>query len=463
MSNVLILDAEQTPPLGTTTPPRQPKWTDTFAYIANPDQFCRQNLKEYGPIFCTSVFGGTTIFVGSASAVQMALNGDLSYTEIGLPNTTMTMFGEYSLFQRPDLHRQRKSALRPGLAGQAVQGYIPKINDIVVQALQEWPTTGDIALFPAVEQICFDILVPLLLGVELNDAYFQRLPIASKTELKQIYKTFFDGFYGLLPWKSSFTAFGRGLQARDTLIKFMRAVMSRRQNEISLDPSSDFLAMMLVSQQEEPDGVFSNELIENQCLLQLWASHYEISGLVSSWIYQMGRHPEHFETLRVEQTTIQQNGPTQSLITGEQLKNMIFLDATLKETLRTLPPSSTANRRLSQSIVLDGVLYKKGCILIAEPRIAHILPDNFPQPESFQPDRFLENAASIDKYAYIPFGGGVHACLGAQLAMVVSKILASHLLQTFQWNVQDSAQFVQFPLKKIKDNYQIQISRPDSL
>ncbi|ABW29142.1 cytochrome P450 [Acaryochloris marina] len=457
MSDVLVLETEQAPPTGTQLPPRQPKWTDTLAYITNPDQFCRHNLKEHGPIFRTSVFGGTTIFVGSSRAVQMALNGDLRYTEIGLPQTTMTMFGEYSLFQRPDLHRQRKSALRAGLAGQAIQGYIPKINDVIIQRLQTWPAQGEIALFPAVEQICFDVLVPLLLGVELDDGCFQGLPIPSKAGLKQVYKTFFDGFYGLLPWRSSFTTFGRGLQARARLIKFMQAVIHRRQSEINLDPTADFLSMMLVSQQTDPESVFSNTLIENQCLLQLWASHYEISGLVSSWIYQLGRHPEHFAHLRGEQATIQ--AQSAQPLTSEQLKTTSFLDATLQETLRTLPPSSTANRRLTQSVVLDGVLYEKGWTLIAEPRIAHILPEHFPQPDAFQPNRFLENANARDKYAYIPFGGGVHACLGAQLAMTIAKIFGSHLLRQFEWQVQGTAPFVQFPLKKIKDSYPMQIAR----
>ncbi|NJM65233.1 MAG: cytochrome P450 [Acaryochloris sp. RU_4_1] len=67
--------------------------------------------------------------------------------------------------------------------------------------------------------------------------------------------------------------------------------------------------------------------------------------------------------------------------------------------------------------------------------------------------------ARTTKYAYIPFGGGVHACLGAQLAMVVSKIFASHLLQEFDWQIEETTQFVQFPLKKIKNNYRIAIAR----
>ncbi len=126
-----ILEVGQNPPTGIKPPPRKPKWDDTLAYIADPERFCRENFQKYGPIFQTSIFGGTTILVGSAKANQMVFNGDLKYTEIALPATTMEMFGEYSLFQRPDLHRQRKTALRPGLTGSMLKRYLPEIDRTV--------------------------------------------------------------------------------------------------------------------------------------------------------------------------------------------------------------------------------------------------------------------------------------------------------------------------------------------
>jgi len=78
----------------------------------------------------------------------MAFNGDLKYTEIALPPTTMDMFGPYSLFQRPDLHRQRKTALGPGLTGRALDGYTPHINETIGRSLQDWIAPSSIALLP---------------------------------------------------------------------------------------------------------------------------------------------------------------------------------------------------------------------------------------------------------------------------------------------------------------------------
>jgi cytochrome P450 len=460
-SDLMVLEAGQTPPAGTQTPPRQPLWTDTFTFIANPDRFCHQNVEQYGPIFKTHLFGQTTVFVGTEQANHMAFNGDLRYTEISLPPTTMSMFGEYSLFQRPDLHQERKSALRPGLAGQVLAGYLPFMNQVIDQSLRNWSVPGSIALFPGVEQICFDLLVPLLLGIKIQDSdptSFVDLPIASQKELKALYRDFFNGFYGLLHWRSPLTLYGRGMAARDRLIQFMQAIIRRRRAaQEAIDPTADFLSMMLASQQENPQGVFSDALIQNQCLLQLWASHYELSGLVSSLIYQLGQHPTWIQRLRQEQATIVATEPFSGTFSWEQLKQMQLLEAVIKETLRLLPPTSTASRRLTKSIVLDGMLYEKGWVLIAEPRISHYLPEYFQNPRVFNPDRFLGNDHEGSPYSFIPFGGGVHACLGAQLAMVATKTFLAQWLRKFDWELTGEAEFEMFPLRQLKPNYQIRI------
>lgn len=459
--NITILAEGQAIPAETTKPPRKANWYDTFSYISNPQKFCQQNLEKYGAVFNTGVFGGNTIFVGSSNAVQMVFNGDLKYTEIALPETTMDMFGEYSLFQRGDLHRERKSALRPGLTGSILEEYTPRINQKVIDGLNDW-TDGKISLYPAVEKISFKTLVPLLLGIDLDETdaeCFKGLPLNNSSELKSLYKTYFDGFYGLLKWKSPLTAYGRGIKARAKLLEFMQAVIQRRKSSPeAIEPNADFLSMMLFAQQQNPDGVFSDALIENQCLLQLWASHYEISGFISSLIYQLGKHPQVLERLRVEQQEIIEPGSSKTF-TREQLKQMNFLEITIKETLRILPPSSTANRRLTKSVVVDGILYPQGSTIIAEPRLSHAMPEHFEHPEKFEPERFLPPRDEGKMYEFIPFGGGVHACLGAQMAIAVSKIFTSHLIDLFDWELIGEPSFVQFPLAHIKDNYQIKLHK----
>ncbi|MEM7557261.1 MAG: cytochrome P450, partial [Cyanobacteria bacterium P01_A01_bin.84] len=330
-------------------------------------------------------------------------------------------------------------------------------SNTIKKGLKGWDISEKIAVYPEVEKISFDVLTPLLWGLKLDDnnpESFAGLPVASKAQVKALYKTYFDGFYGLVKLKSPLTAYGRGIQARAKLIELMRAVIKRKKKE-EINPISDFLAMMLANQQDNPDGVFNDNLIENQCLLQLWASHYEISGLVSSLIYKLGQYPQLVKKLRQEQVEVKDKVEQKDIFSSENLKKMEFLEATIKEILRALPPSSTANRRLTKSVVVNGILYEKGCAVIAEPRLAHVMEEHFTEPEKFDPERFLAPRNEGKMYEFIPFGGGVHACLGAQMAMVVTKIFGSYLLDLFDWESIGEASFVQFPLKKLKDNYQI--------
>ena len=241
----------------------------------------------------------------------------------------------------------------------------------------------------------------------------------------------------------------------------MRAVIQKRRAS-EINDEADFLGMMLANQRDHPESVFSDELIENQCLLQLWASHYEVTGLAGSWMYLLGQHPPTLQRLRAEQSTVLGDNPQLETLSMESLKQMSYLDATIKETLRVLPPTSTANRNLTQSVVLDNVLYKKGWSLIAEPRLAHAMEAYFTNPDQFDPDRFLLQRHEGGKYTFIPFGGGVHACLGAQMATTIMKVFALHLLHRFHWHPLGQAEFVQFPLKQIKNNYQVQLSRDDN-
>lgn len=453
---IQILAEGESIPEGVKEPPRNAKITDTFTYIGNPDRFCRENLTKYGSIFKTSVFGGTTVFVGSRIANEMIFNGDKRYSEIALPPTTMEMFGEHSLFQKPELHSKRKSALSPAFTGKMLEVYLPHIQTAVINHLHQWLTTEKINLTPSVEKLSFDILVPLLLGFDPNqeDSSWAVLPIKSKEELKKLYKQFFDGFYGLIKWKSPLTAFGRGYSARKKLMEFMGVIIEQTKKQ-PIEPTANFISMMLADQENNPDTIFIDELMRTQCLLQLWGSHYEVTALLGSWIYHIGKHPTVREKIRQELEQVLGKEYKDEQITMNQLKSMKYLEATIKETLRISPPSSTANRRLTKSVVVDGYLFQQGWTVIAEPRITHFIEDYYQNPDYFEPDRFLDSRNEGKKYEFIPFGGGVHQCLGAQLAMTIMKVFASIFIQKFNWELQGTPTFTQFPLKKIKNDYQI--------
>jgi len=103
------------------------------------------------------------------------------------------------------------------------------------------------------------------------------------------------------------------------------------------------------------------------------------------------------------------------------------------------------------------MLQKPGWGLIAEPRLVHGWEQLYPDPGRFDPERFLGNSSQDRRYTFIPFGGGVHACLGAQLAMAIARVFAIHVLRAYRWQGQGSPRFDQFPLRMVKPDYRIRL------
>jgi len=103
------------------------------------------------------------------------------------------------------------------------------------------------------------------------------------------------------------------------------------------------------------------------------------------------------------------------------------------------------------------MLLKQGWGLIAEPRLVHGWERIYPDPGRFDPERFLGNASQDRRYTFIPFAGGVPACLGAQLAMTIARVFAIHALRAYGWQGQGTPRFDQFPLRMVKPNYHIRL------
>ncbi|GBN82464.1 Cytochrome P450 4V2, partial [Araneus ventricosus] len=122
--------------------------------------------------------------------------------------------------------------------------------------------------------------------------------------------------------------------------------------------------------------------------------------------------------------------------TVEDLKNMKYLECAIKETFRIYPPAPALTKYLKEDTTICGYQIPKGTVCAAFPHVLHRDEKVFPNPEKFDPDRFLpENSATRHPYAYIPFSAGPRNCIGKKLAFmelltVVSTILRRYTIES---------------------------------
>jgi cytochrome P450 len=109
------------------------------------------------------------------------------------------------------------------------------------------------------------------------------------------------------------------------------------------------------------------------------------------------------------------------------LSRLDYLDAVVKETLRLTPIVPMVGRRLTRPLTIGGMDLPAGVVAAPSIVLAHRRPERWPDPERFDPERFLGTKPT--PYEFLPFGGGVRRCIGAAFALYEMKIVLAEILK----------------------------------
>lgn len=137
----------------------------------------------------------------------------------------------------------------------------------------------------------------------------------------------------------------------------------------------------------------------------------------------------------------------------DTLKQLVYVEAVLKEAMRMIPVAPLIARENIRDIVLDGHLIPKGTVLLMNIYALHRRSDVWGSDlERFNPDRFIgEEAKRRHPYAHLPFSGGPRGCIGFRYAMMSLKILLALILKNFKLSTD-------LKYNDIKYHYQISLN-----
>jgi cytochrome P450 family 135 len=113
-----------------------------------------------------------------------------------------------------------------------------------------------------------------------------------------------------------------------------------------------------------------------------------------------------------------------------------YLVAAVQETLRMRPPVPVTLRYVARDYDLDGLHIPRGSMIAADIERMHHRPDLYPEPRAFRPERFLESRPGT--YTWIPFGGGVHRCIGAGFALTEARLILQTILRRLTFAREDA-------------------------
>ncbi|KAI5803518.1 cytochrome P450 [Peziza echinospora] len=196
-----------------------------------------------------------------------------------------------------------------------------------------------------------------------------------------------------------------------------------------------------------PEVANIKHIVPTYLLVMMWVAHISIVPSISWTIIELLNSPTHLSQLKTHlDENFPQNSATQNSGIFYDSNNRIppFLHATLRETLR-MYPLITIRRLATSSVTLPGTstVFPKGTMVQISPFLTHRNPDIYPNPEKWEPERFIEDGGDTlirklnadGKIAYLPFGGGMHKCPGEKFSMALACTIVGMLVRdyTIQW------------------------------
>jgi cytochrome P450 len=180
--------------------------------------------------------------------------------------------------------------------------------------------------------------------------------------------------------------------------------------------------MLLAARDEDGRPMTDQEIAEE--MGTLLAAGHETTATALAWAFHhiLG-NPHVLEAIQAELRAVVGADSLRS----EHVQELKYLDAAVKESLRLTPIIMDIGRHLQRATTIGGHHLPAGVNASPSIYLAHRRPDRWPQPERFDPGRFLDSRPS--PYEFLPFGGGIRRCLGMAFALYEMKVVIAQVLK----------------------------------
>jgi cytochrome P450 len=337
-------------------------------------------------------------------------------------NGLITTDGEY--------HDRARRLLMPAFHRRRMDAAVEVMVDEAERALRGRRPGEVVDLYQTARDTAMSIAMRVLAGLDPRDGGIGHEAAALFERALSFYET--ETFLMTLrgpgsPW-SKMQAARRGLDR----IVFGEIAGRRRRNGSESSTGDDVLSTLLEARDDAGHG-FSDVEVRDQLMHLLFGGHDTSSSTIAFLMYELAHHPDVVARIVDEQERVLAG---QAPTTDQLLKELPYLDMVMAETLRLYPPVWFGPRKSVSAFEFGGHRIPVDTHIIHCSWASHRLPDVFPDPDVFDPERFTpERRAQLAPGAYIPFGGGQRVCIGKRFGQLMVKAVTTTLLQRYRFEL----------------------------
>lgn len=208
---------------------------------------------------------------------------------------------------------------------------------------------------------------------------------------------------------------------------FMQLVAERRTHGYS--DRHDLLSILMQARDENGQPM-SDELLKDNILTMFFAGHETTANTLTWAFYYLSQNPSVLAELEREVDSVLSADGWPTL---DDLSQLPYTMMVIKETMRIQPIVAMWPRVLPAAVSLGDYQLKAGSFVLISPYVLHHDDRRWSSPQDFDPTRFsAENEPKIEKYAYMPFGGGPRICIGNHFALMEAQILLALIVRRYR-------------------------------
>jgi cytochrome P450 len=365
-------------------------------------------------------------FVDSPESVRRVLVGNASaYGKRTAQYDALSLVtGEGLLTADPPTWREHRRVVQPAFHASGLPGVVTHSVRAAYDVAAEWAGSagGTVDVDAAMLRASLQVVGRALFGADLRGEA-TRLVAAVLTALDAVVAR------ARSPWlPPPAVPTPRNLRVRRsqrTLDASVAAMVARRRARP--DPGDDVLALLLAA--ADGTGGFDDRAVRDEVVTLLVAGHETVASALTWTWWLLAAHPEVQDRLHVELDAVLGGRPPG----WDDWPRLEWTRAVVDEALRLFPPAWVVTRRAVEPDVLGGFALPAGATVILSPWTLHRRPGEWPEPERFDPGRWVgERRRSVLRSAYLPFGAGSRLCIGRDFALVEAVAVLAVLGQRYR-------------------------------
>lgn len=314
-------------------------------------------------------------------------------------------------------HRHHRRIMQGAFKRSAMARYVQDMGPVIHAAVATWPE-GRMPVFPQVKALTLNIAARVFMGLALG-------PEADR--MNQAFVDTVAASLALVRRSLPPLAMWRGVRAR----RYLVGLMASRLAEKRASEGPDLFSQLCHARGEDGEAFSDDEVIDHMIFLMM-AAHDTTTSALTTMFYCLARHPEWQERLRADALALDREHLAFDDLPGRECTEWV-----MKEALRLYPPLTSIPRKAARDCEFGGYRIPRGTPVGVSPIHTHHLASIWTEPDRFDPERFSPARAEHKRhpYAYVPFGGGAHLCIGQHFADMEVKAVMHQVLRHWRWTV----------------------------